>query len=132
MYKLVILIEAPDDWSAFEAGWPQFLHHAERMPGLRREATSRVEEVLFGNRTISIVHELFFDSRQAAQEAMASPQGSEAGRRLQELTQGRMTLLFAEHKEDELENILKYRQDEAESGPLADSNASVTRPRFPG
>lgn len=132
MYKLVILIETPEDWSAFEAGWPQFLRHAERMPGLRREATSRVDGVLFGNRAIAIIHELFFDSRQAAQEAMASPQGSEAGRRLQELTQGRMTLLFAEHKEDELENILKYRQAEAESGSVAGSNESISRPRFPG
>lgn len=113
MHKLVILIEAVEDWQAFEQGWPQFLHFAEEMPGLQREATSRVEEFLYGAVPLVQVHELFFDSLQAAQEAMASSHGRAAGRLLQSMTGGRMTLFFAEHKEDDLANIRRYKEDSA-------------------
>lgn len=109
MHKLVILIEQPDDWSDFDQAWPEFLSHAERMPGLLREATSRVETILFGGRQFAMMHELFFDSPQAAQQAMASPEGKEAGRALQNMTRGRVSLFLADHKEDDLENIRKYQ-----------------------
>ncbi len=108
MHKLVILIEQPDDWSVFDSTWPQFLHQAEQMPGLRREATSRVDATLYGSHTYSMMHELFFDAPETAQQAMASPPGREAGRLLQHMTQGRMALFLADHKEDDLENILKH------------------------
>ena len=45
MHKLVILIEPPADQAALDTGWPEFLRYAESMPGLVREATSRVEHV---------------------------------------------------------------------------------------
>jgi len=79
MYKLVILIEPLDDWQAFEENWPEFLHQAERMPGLRRETTGRVERFLFGDIPYAQMHELYFDSLQDLERAMASPQGREAG-----------------------------------------------------
>ena len=109
MNKLIILIEPPDDWEVFDDTWPQFLHHAENMPGLRREATSRVDTFLYGDRTYAMMHELFFDSLDAAQQAMASPEGRQAGRILQEMSRGRMVLFFADHKEDDLENIKKMK-----------------------
>jgi uncharacterized protein (TIGR02118 family) len=115
MYTLVILIETPDDWAAFDEAWPQFLHHAEGMPGLRLEAHSRVETVLYGSSTLAIMHELFFDSAEAARQAMTSPEGREAGRVLQAITKGHMTLVFADQKQDDLENIRKY-QDSGSSG----------------
>jgi hypothetical protein len=43
---------------------------------------------------------------------MISPEGRAAGELLQRMTGGRMTLLFADHMQDELENILKHRQQE--------------------
>lgn len=112
MHKLVILIEPPEDYAAFEETWPQFLHIAERMPGLRRESTSRVDGVLYGSVDCTIIHELYFDSQAAIQEAMSSPEGHAAGELLQRMTAGRMTLLYADHKEDNLENILKHRRPE--------------------
>ncbi len=112
MHKLVILIEPPVDPPAFQEGWPQFLHYVEAMPGLRREATSRVEDLLFGDFPWEQIHELFFDSLQDARLALASPPGQEAGRLLQMMTQGRMTLFFAEHLEDDIENIRKHRPSE--------------------
>jgi hypothetical protein len=54
------------------------------------------------------MHELYFDSLQDLERAMASPQGREAGRLLQQMTSGRLTLFFADHKEDDLKNIRAY------------------------
>jgi len=107
MHKLVILIEGPDTPADFDALWPQFLHLAEQMPALRREATSRVSHTLFGNTRYSLMHELFFDSLQDARQALASPEGSAAGQLLQQITRGRIVLFFADHQEDSLENLRK-------------------------
>jgi uncharacterized protein (TIGR02118 family) len=108
MYKLTILIEPPHDLQAFEDSWPRFLHQAERMPGLQREATVRVVDTLFGESQIYKIHELFFENREALQAAMASSPGQAAGQVLQGITAGRMTLLIAEHREDSIENLRKY------------------------
>jgi len=109
MHKLVIWIEPLPDWERFEAEWPAFLRLVEALPGLRREATSRVEQFLYGAVACRWVHELFFDTLADAESALASAQGQAAGRRLQQLTGGRMTLFLAEHKEDNLANIRKFR-----------------------
>lgn len=125
MHKLVILIESLPDPSAFDEGWPQFLHAAEGMPGLVSESTSRVDAFLFGSCPVSMVHELYFESAEQAREAMASPHGRLAGRVLQTITGGKVTLFLADHKEDQLENIRKHHSlsqpgeetaDEAEAG----------------
>ncbi len=122
MYKLGILVESGIDWSAFDEGWPQFLHLAESMPGLRREATCRVDTVLYGEYPVVFIHELYFDSLDDASQAMASPQGRAAGQLLQEITKGQMTLYFADHKEDDLENIRKFKSNDQEDEPKAGSS----------
>ena len=109
MHKLVILIEPPDDWATFDDTWPQFLHHAEAMPGLLREATSRVDAIIYGERAYALMHELFFDTLEQAQQAMASEEGRQAGRVLQALSLGHMVLFFADHMEDDLENIKRLK-----------------------
>lgn len=124
MYKLVILIEPLEDWQAFEDNWPDFLHKVEQMPGLRREAISRVEAFLYGTTPCARMHELFFDTFEAAQQAMASPQGREAGRLLRQMTQGRITLFFAEHKEDELANIRKHQKTAEQPAPAGPGESS--------
>lgn len=116
MHKLVILIEQLDNWQDFENLWPEFLHQAEEMPGLRREATSRVEDYLYGSIPVVLVHELFFDSLEAAQQAMVSPPGRAAGRLLQQMSRGRMSLFFCEHKEDDLDNIRKFKENQPNGG----------------
>lgn len=118
MHKLVILIESTAEPS-FDQNWPQFLHHAERIPGLRRESTSRVNQVLFGEVTFDLIHELYFDSFTAMQQGLASPHGQQAGRLLQSLTGGRMTLLFANHNEDSIENLRRYHKSQNEADETA-------------
>jgi uncharacterized protein (TIGR02118 family) len=114
MVKLVILIEPLDDWQKFEAGWPQFLHQAEQMPGLLREAASQVDAMLYGNSSYSMMHELFFASREEAQQAMSAPPGQAAGRILQQITGGKLVLFFADYKEDSIENLRKFRPEHDE------------------
>ncbi len=109
MYKLVILIEPPEDRQGFDAQWPEFLHLAEQMPGLSREASCRVEQFLFGACAYAQLHELYFDTFQAAQQAMASEPGRAAGRLLQQMTGGKVTLFIADHKEDDLQRIRTFR-----------------------
>lgn len=108
MYKLIILIEPQIDLQAFERVWPEFLKRAEKMPGLLRETTSHVDRLLHGHFHVSMVHELYFESMQAALDAMASPEGEQAGKVLQTITTGKVTLLLADHLEDELANIRQH------------------------
>jgi len=109
MYKVVILIEQQDGLH-LETEWPAFLRLAEAMPGLQREATSRVDRVLYGGCRCGQMHELFFNTLAEAENALLSPQGQAAGKLLQQITGGRITLFIADHKEDEMENIRKYTQ----------------------
>lgn len=112
MYKLVVLIEPQDHPAEFDRRWPEFLAKAERMPGLRREVTSRVDRVLHGKTPAYLVHELFFDSLPAATAAMASPEGQSAGQVLQEISDGKVTLLLADHLQDELSHIQRHQPAE--------------------
>lgn len=108
MYKLVILIEPQDHTAEFDARWPEFLAAAERMPGLRREITSRVDHVLHGSH-VHMIHELHFDSLKAAGDAMETPEGQRAGELLQEISGGKLTLLLADHLEDDLAHIRRHQ-----------------------
>ncbi len=108
MHKLIILIESTAS-PGFHDFWPRFLHAAENIPGLRRESTSRITQVLYGDAPYAMIHELYFDSLAVLQHGLASPSGQEAGRLLQEMTGGRVKLIIADHSEDELENIRKFK-----------------------
>ena len=108
----MIIIPVDIEDPMLNARWPDFLHAAESMPGLLREASVRVITSLFGDQEISIVHELFFGTLTDLQEAMQSPDGLVAGQIIQELTQGQMILLVAEHREDDIENLRSYQQND--------------------
>jgi len=105
MHKLIILIEDVTSDRVFDERWPNFLHWAEKMPGLRREVSGRVAHSLFGSHPCRMIHELYFDSEDTLRAALASPEGSRAGQILQRITGGRMSLLVADHLADDLENF---------------------------
>jgi len=115
MHKLIIFIESTAT-PGFHNIWPRFLHAAENIPGLRREATSRVHRVLYGDIQYALIHELFFDTLPALNAGLASPSGKEAGRLLQEMTGGKIQLLITDHSEDELENIRKFKAMDRDAG----------------
>ena len=105
MHKLIILIPGSD---GLPADWHVFLRQAELLPGLRREATSHVLHHLYGDADYSIIHELFFDDLPSLEKALGSDLGTRAAQTLHKITSGRVSLLVADHKEDELENIRKF------------------------
>ncbi|OQY34098.1 MAG: hypothetical protein B6I38_02730 [Anaerolineaceae bacterium 4572_5.1] len=105
MYKLIILIPPNVDETALDESWPEFLHHAEQMPGLVRESVAHVQEIIYGREMFTRAYEFLFPSKETLYRALTSPHGERAGQLIHEMTQGRATILTAEHKEDELENI---------------------------
>jgi uncharacterized protein (TIGR02118 family) len=113
MYKLVILIEPQDHTAEFDSRWPEFLAKAERMPGLRREVTSRIDRVVAGKLGAHMLHELFFDSLKAAGDAMGSPEGQAAGELLQAISGGKVTLMLADHTQDDLSHIHRHAESSA-------------------
>jgi len=114
MHKLVIMIEDLPDPDHFDLIWPDFLHISERMPGLIKEATCRVDSALYGKHQPAMLHELYFESINDILAAMSSPEGQAAGGILQQITGGKMSLFIADHKEDDLENIRRYKQRQSE------------------
>ena len=106
------MVEQLPNEEHFDEMWPEFLHISERMPGLKKEATCRVESTLYGNYHPTLVHELYFDSVEDIKNAMRSPEGRNAGELLQRMTGGRMSLIIADHKEDQIENIRRYQRNE--------------------
>lgn len=112
MHKLVILVETPTDRMAFEGEWPKFLHLAEKMPGLIRETSCHIENILYGDFNYSFIHELYFENSQATFQAMSSPEGREAGKQLQLMTTGKVVLFVADHREDDLAHINQFRVQE--------------------
>lgn len=111
MQKLVILVDLSNNETTFEKGWPAFLALAEKLPGLRREATSHVENILTGKLDYNLIHELYFDSMEDMKQALASPVGRMAGAKLQEITRGRATLYYADHTEDSAENLQRIQPE---------------------
>ena len=111
MHKLIILIHDDCPAGRLDEHWPRFLRLAEKMPGLLRETTSWVDGVIYGEYGVQKIHELYFESRQALEEAMASPVGEQAGQMLGWITEGRMTLLFAQHQQEEADYLRRYHAE---------------------
>jgi hypothetical protein len=122
MHKLIILVDTLPDQNLFEKLWPIFLHEAEAMPGLRRETTSWTAGRIFGEYQPVLIHELYFDTREELERAMESPSGQAAGRTLQRLTGGKMSLLFAQHLEDEPENFQSKAASSGQRNEVPDAN----------
>jgi uncharacterized protein (TIGR02118 family) len=101
MYKLVILFEQPLNEMEFQGNWQMFMGLAEKLPRLRKEVVSSVQQVVHApdGRQYTRIHELIFDSRDALETALQTKAGQEAGQFLQNFTLGRMVLLTAEHME---------------------------------
>ena len=101
MHKLIILIPSFPNEASFEARWPEFIGLSATLPGLRHETTSRVTHKMYGSYACTLIHELHFDSAEALREALKSAIGMQAGQTLQRITGGQVTLLLAEHLEDD-------------------------------
>lgn len=109
MYKMVILFLQPFALVTFEQGWQKFLGLAEQMPGLRKEAVGDIDELVYGqpNMNYKKIHELYFDSREDLEAALASEAGQKAAQWLHSFTQGKFVLMIAKHMEATSEEFKK-------------------------
>jgi uncharacterized protein (TIGR02118 family) len=98
----MILFHKTEDTLELETRWSQeFVRLAERMPGLRKVTVSRVLGGPAGDADLHLVHEFYFDDLHAVQAAMASEEGQKAGRALISMAGEDVTLVFAEHLEED-------------------------------
>jgi uncharacterized protein (TIGR02118 family) len=109
MFKMVILFEQPVNDASFQENWQIFMGLAEKMPRLRREVVSSIDQTVFSKdgKQYYRIHELIFDSRDALETALQSQSGIASGKFLQDFTQGRITILTAEHLEAEEKDFNK-------------------------
>lgn len=110
MFKLIILIPPEIEQETFFEGWPKFLEQAEQMPGLVRMVSAPVHAYLAGSYRPLAVHELIFDDQPALEKALASEHGMAAGKVLQKITGGAVSLMTAVHMEDSGESLRRYRE----------------------
>lgn len=102
MHKLIIFFYPPLPNQEFDQqGWQKFMGLAEKMPGLRRETVSEMNEFLFGRQAhqYAKIHEFYFDSRAALDAALQSKEGQTTGAFLHEFTHKRFSMMISEHKE---------------------------------
>ncbi len=101
-YKLVLLFKQPDDLAEFQRRWSEeFVPLAEKLPGVRRVIVSHIDGGPAGPVAYHLIHELYFDDKDALTAALASPAGVRAGQCLMSFAAQTATLLFAEHMEDQ-------------------------------
>lgn len=112
MHKLTIFFFRQD---FNQQDWQKFMGLAEKMPGLRRETVSEINDVVYGGtgRNIERIHEFYFDSRPALDAALQSKEGQAAGAWLHEFTFRRFTMLISEHKEAFQNEFVQDKEENA-------------------
>lgn len=102
MHKLTLIFHHSDDDFDLETKWShEFVPRAEKMPGIRRVAVSRVAGSPSGQVDISLIHEIYFDDLKSLTRALASPEGQEAGRALMSFASDNVTVCYAEHLQED-------------------------------
>jgi len=97
MVKLIALYKKPDDVSAFDK------HYAEvhtplvkKLPGLRQLEVSKITGSAIGETPNYLLCEMYFDSKDALDESLASPAGRAAGKDLMSFAAKYVTLMYAD------------------------------------
>lgn len=105
MYKLTLLFkETAAEPNLIERWSQEFVPLADQLPGLKFVLVSHFEGGPTGPSEWRLQHDLIFESKEALQAAMQSAAGVSAGQALVRLTRHApeaVTMLFAEHMEDE-------------------------------
>ncbi|MBE3590108.1 MAG: EthD family reductase [Firmicutes bacterium] len=101
MVKLVVLFKRPENPEEFERLYRDtHLPLARRMPGVRRMELSRFTGVPGGGEPpFYRMAELYFDSLEALESSMASPESREAARNLMSIARGIVSMAIAEVEE---------------------------------
>ncbi|HEY3364805.1 MAG TPA: EthD family reductase [Symbiobacteriaceae bacterium] len=100
MFKLVVLYRKPEiPVAEFDAKYADHMQLIARVPGLRKAEVGRFGEAPWGPPDYFQVAELYFDSKQALDAAMHSPEMGDAGRQLRSFAKGLSTMYYADVQE---------------------------------
>ncbi len=97
MVKLIALYKKPDDVSAFDKHYTDV--HAplvKKLPGLRQMEISKITGSAIGETPEYLMCEMYFDSKDALDAALASPPGRVAGKDLMGFAAKYVTLMYAD------------------------------------
>ena len=101
MLKLIALYKTPDNTAEFDK------HYAEvhtplvkKMPGLRKLELARITGAPIGEPKHYLMAEMYFDSLDALNASMASPEGKATARDLMSFAAMLVTMFYAEVKDN--------------------------------
>jgi uncharacterized protein (TIGR02118 family) len=98
--KITVIYDNPEDPQAFEAGYPETLALAARVPGLRRIESAKVWPKEDGTATPAYrMLDLFFDDYDAASAAVTTPEAGALFPSVFGLATGGVRIVFAEVEE---------------------------------
>lgn len=97
MVKLVAIYRKPEDVEAFDQHYSQ-VHAplAEKMPGLLKLEVSRIYGAPMGESNLHLIAEMYFESKEALNDALSSAEGHAAGKDLAGFAGKLVSMHFAE------------------------------------
>ena len=100
MVKLIALYKAPENLQEFDQHYNS-VHTplVKKMPGLRKLEVSRITGAPIGEPKHYLIAEMYFDSQDALNASMASPEGKATARDLISFAGNLVTMFYAEVQE---------------------------------
>ena len=97
MVKLIALYKKPDDVSVFDKHYTE-VHTplVKKLPGLRQLELSKITGSAIGETPEYLLCEMYFDTKDALDAALASPAGRAAGKDLMGFAAKYATLMYAD------------------------------------
>jgi uncharacterized protein (TIGR02118 family) len=100
MVKLIALYQTPENPAEFDEHYKN-IHTplVQKMPGLRKLEVAKITGAPIGEPKHYLIAEMYFDSQDALNASMASPEGKAAARDLMGFAGNIVTMFFAEVQE---------------------------------
>ncbi|HEY5615277.1 MAG TPA: EthD family reductase [Bacteroidota bacterium] len=97
MVKLIALYKTPENTQEFDAHYND-IHTplVKKMPGLRKLEVARITGAPIGEPKHYLITEMYFDSQDALNAALASPEGKATGRDVMSFAANIVSMFFAE------------------------------------
>ncbi len=97
MIKLVALYRRPSDTAVFDRHYDEVhLPLGRKYPGLRRVEITRITGAPLGDVRYYLMAEMYFDSRDAMDTALSSPEGKAVARDLMSFAANDVTIFFGD------------------------------------
>ncbi len=97
MVKLIALYKTPEDKAGFDKHYDE-IHTplVKKLPGLRKLEVARITGAPIGEPKHYLIAEMYFDSKDALDTALASSEGKATGRDLMSFAANLVTMFYAD------------------------------------